>query len=78
MPKMGISRFSIENLLFQITEKLFRGTRLRFRKFSVSKNVRDKRGGGYPDFPSKKFCLSRESFLGESFSVSLTSGIEKC
>ena len=35
-------------------------------------------GEGYEDFPSKFFCLSAENFRrGESFGVSLISGIEK-
>ena len=40
----------------------------------------DKRGGGeYQDFPSKGFCLTvPKIFVGESFSVSSISGIEKC
>ena len=39
----------------------------------------DKRGGGkYPDFPSKVFCLTvPKNFVGEPFSVSLFSGVEK-
>ena len=42
----------------------------------------DKRGGGgvsgYHDFPSKIFCLTvPKIFVGELFSVSLISGIEK-
>ena len=46
----------------------------------LSKNVRDKRGGGgYQDFPSKTFCLTvPKVFVGEPLSVSLISGIEKC
>ena len=35
-------------------------------------------GEGYRDFPSKTFCLTvPKIFVGESFSVSLFSGIEK-
>ena len=41
----------------------------------------DKRGGGgreYEDFPSKIFCLTvPKNFVGEPFSVSLISDIEK-
>ena len=49
-----------------------------FRISLVSKNVRDKRGGRYHDFPSKIFCLTVPKIsVGESFSVSLVSGIEK-
>ena len=52
-----------------------------FRKFPVAKKFMDKRGGGeFTDFLSKIFCLSAENFRrggGESFSVSLISGVEK-
>ena len=50
-----------------------------FRKFPVAKKFMDKRGGGkYPDFPSKVFCLTvPKFFVGEPFSVSLISGVEK-
>ena len=52
-------------------EKFRRGKLLRFRKFMVPKNVRDKRGGGYHDFLSKLFCLTvRKNFLGELLCVS--------
>ena len=38
----------------------------------------DKGGGEYEDFPSKIFCLAvPKIFVGEPFSVSLISGIEK-
>ena len=49
--------------------KIFRrGTLLCCRKFLVSKNVRDKRGGGYNDFPSKMFLSHRtESFRRGTF-----------
>ena len=40
----GVSRFSMESLLSQSTEKLRRGTLLCFRKFRVSKNFMPKRG----------------------------------
>ena len=59
----GISRFSIENLLFHSTEKLRRGTLLCSRKILVSKNVKDKRGGEYHNFPSNFFLShSAEKF----------------
>ena len=45
MPMSGISRISIESLLFHSTEKLCWGTLLCFTKFLVSKNLMDKRGG---------------------------------
>ena len=38
----------------------------------------DKRGGGYQDFPSNFFCLTvPKNSVGEPFSVSLISGVEK-
>ena len=38
----------------------------------------DKGGGGYQDFPSKTISLTvPKNFAGESFTVSLISGIEK-
>ena len=49
-----------------------------FRKFPVAKKFMDKRGGGYEELTSKIFCLTvPTNFVGELFSVSLTSGIEK-
>ena len=49
-----------------------------FRKFTVAKKFMDWRGGKYQDFPSKFFCLTvPKNFVGEPFSVSLISGIEK-
>ena len=50
-----------------------------FRKFPVAKNFMDRTGGGeYQELPSKIFCLRvPKNFVGESFSVSLISGIEK-
>ena len=41
----GVSQFSIENLLSHSTGKLRRRTLLCFRKFLVSKNFMDKKGG---------------------------------
>ena len=52
-----------------------------FRKFPVAKKFMDNRGvggGKYQDFPSKVFCLTvPKNFVGEPFSVSLISGVEK-
>ena len=51
---------------------------LRFRKFLVAKKFMDKREREVSRFPSKKFCLTvPKNFVGEPFSVSLISGIEK-
>ena len=49
-----------------------------FRKFLVAKKFMDKREREVSRFPSKKFCLTvPKNFVGEPFSVSLHSGIEK-
>ena len=51
-----------------------------FGKVPLVKKFMDKRGGGgkYEDFQSKFFCLTvPKIFVGEPFSVSLISGIEK-
>ena len=48
-----------------------------FRKFPVAKKFMDERGE-YQGFPSKVFCLTvPKNFVGEPFSVSLISGVEK-
>ena len=59
--------------------KNFVGEHFGIRKFRVEKNFMHQRGGrGYQGFPSKIFSHSGEKFRrGESFSVSLISGIEK-
>ncbi len=47
-----------------------------FQNFPVAKKFVDKRGV-YQDFPSKYFSLTvPKNFAGESFTVSLISGIE--
>ena len=77
MQKRGVSRLFVQNFLSHSTEKLRRGTLLCSRKTLVSKNVRDKTGGEYHNFPSKFFCLTvPKNFVGEPFSVSMISGIE--
>ena len=49
-----------------------------FRKFLVAKNFMDQKGGEYQNFLSKIFCLTKpKNFVGEPFSVSIISGIEK-
>ena len=64
----GVSRFSVESLLPHSTENFRRETLLCLRKFLVSKNVKDKRGGRYHDFPSKLFCLTApKHFVEETF-----------
>ena len=56
--------FFSEIFLSHSTESFRKGTLLCFKKFRASKIVRDKRVGGFHDFPSKLFCLSTESFRG--------------
>ena len=66
-----VSRFSVKIVLSHSTEKIRRGAFLWFGRSLVSKNVRDKRGGGYHDFPSKLFCLTvPKNFVGEPFGIS--------
>ena len=51
-----------------------------FRKLLVAKKFMDDKGGGgeYQKFPLKIFCLTvPKNFVGEPFSESLISGIEK-
>ena len=75
----GKSRLSKENFLSYCAEKLCRGTLPCFTNFLVSKRFMDKRGRReYHDFSSNFFCLTvPKIFVGEPFSVSLISGIEK-
>ena len=73
----GYHDFPLRNFWSHSAKKFRRGTLLCFRKFLLPKNARDKRGG-YQDFPSKTFCLTvPKIFVGEPFSVSLISGIQK-
>ena len=70
MPMRGISRFSGGILLSHSTEKLRRGTFLRFTKFLLSKNIMDKRVGGGEEYHLnlKIFCLTvPKNFVEEHF-----------
>ena len=73
-----IARFSVE--IFCLAEpKNFAGEPFCavFQKVSCSENIMDKKGE-YHFFPSKNFCPTvPKKILGEPFSVSLISGIEK-
>ena len=74
----GVSRFSVGTLLSHSTEKLHRGILLCFRKYLVSKKFKEERGRESQDFPSKIFCLAvPKNFVGEYFSASLISVVEK-
>ena len=49
-----------------------------FQKNTGSEKFMDKKAGEYQQFLSKIFCLTvPKNFVGEPFSVSLISGIEK-
>ena len=64
----GNHDFLLKNFCLTRPKNFCRGTFLCFRKSLVSKNVRDKRGGGYHDFPSKLFCLTvLKHFVEEPF-----------
>ena len=72
-----VSRFSLEKFSSHSAEKFHRGTLLCFRKFLLSKNVRNKRGG-YQNFLSKTFCLTAPKiFVGGPFSVFINFGYRK-
>ena len=75
-----MSRFTIETLsdgteIF-VGESFCAG----FRNIPVAKKFLDKRAGGeYQDFTTKIFCLPVPKIpVKESFTVSLSSSIEKC
>ena len=71
--KKEVSKFSVESLLSHSAGKIRRGTLLRFRKIRVRKIVRDKRGSGKNNFPSKWFCSKLPNqFVEEHFCVSQT------
>ena len=77
--KGGVSRIFVGNLLSHSTEKLHRGILLFFWKYLVAKKFKDKRGGGVSGFYVELFLShGAEKFRrGESFSVSIISGIKK-
>ena len=67
-----------QKFLSHSVKKIRRRNLLCFKEFLVSKNVRDKRGGGYHDFPSKLFCLTVPNHLVEEpFCVSESLGYRK-
>ena len=81
MPRSGISRSSMENLWSHSTEKFCWRTLLCFTKFLVSKKLMDKRGeegGSFSIFVHNFFSLTvPKTFVGEPYSVSLISVMEK-
>ena len=74
-----MSRFSIETLSGSTKSFVGESFCAVFRNFPVAKNLIDKRKGAeYQEYPSKGTCLPVPKFLEkESFSVSLSSSIEK-
>ena len=67
-----------QKFMSRSTESFRKGALLCFKKFRVSKIVRDKRGGGFHDFPSKLFCLTVPNhFVEEPFCVSKGFGYRK-
>ena len=75
--KGGVSRFFVENFLSHSAENLRRES-FTVALISGTEKVWI-RGRGYQDIPSKIFCLTvPKKFVGESFSNSINSGIEKC
>ena len=81
-PSLGITRFSIEKLLSQSSERLRRETLLccvlgnfRCQKFL---QIRDGKERDYQDLASNFFCLTlSKKVVGEPFGASLFLGIEK-
>ena len=72
----GRARFSVENFLSLSSEKIRRGTFQGVTDFGYRKNLCFR--GLCHDFPSKIFCLTvPKNAVGEPFSLSLISGIEK-
>ena len=78
----GVSRFSVEIVLSHSTETFRKGILQCFIKFGCRKSLWIRGGEGgreYQDIPSKIFCRTvPKKFVGESFSNSINSGIEKC
>ena len=74
-----ISRLSIEIFLSHSAKNFRRGSLYCCNKFGCRKNLDNRGGEGYQDFPSKFFCLTVPKNLStmESFSVWLISGIER-
>ncbi len=72
----GVSRFSFEIILSHSTEKFRRVILSCFINFGYRKGL-DKKGG-VSRYSAEVFCFTvPKNFVGEPFSVSLISGIEK-
>ena len=73
-----VSGFSVKNFFPHNAETFRGGTLLCFRKFLVSRKVRNRRRRRYHNFPSNVLCLTVPNrFVGEPFSVSQIWGVEK-
>ena len=78
MDESGKAPFSVEILLFHSTENFRRGTRLCFGNFLLSKRFLYTKGEGVPRFYVTNLLFdSTENFVGEPFSVSLISDLDK-
>ena len=77
--EVEVSRFSFKNFLSHSAEKVRSEPFFAvFQKISGSEKFLDKKGGEHQDSPSKFFCVAVPKYLiGEPFSVSFISGIEK-
>ena len=76
MDKRGDSKNFRQKFFVSQCRKLLHGKILVFHYFRLSRNFKDKRG--YKDFRSNFLCLSvPKNFIGESFTVSLNSGVKK-
>ena len=73
----GPSRFSVENFLSHSAENFRRAILQCCNNFGYRKSL-DKKGGGIKIF-RRKFSVSqcRKNFVGQSFTVAISSGIEK-
>ena len=81
MNKRGevVSGFSVENFLSHSAETFRKGIFQCFSKFGCRKSLWIRGGGGSIKIFLRFFCLTvPKNSIGESFSLSLISGIEKC
>ena len=77
MPRRGISRFSIENLLSHNTKKRRRGTLLCFTKFVVWKKFMDNTGGGgvVSRFSVKFFSHTADKFRSGTLLIRVSENV---
>ncbi len=75
----GLSRSSVEKFFSHGAENFRRGILYYFTSFRYRKmlGIKEREGGEYQDFPPKNVSPTvPKNFAGESFTVSLISGIE--